>query len=152
MVDVVKGGVVFDQNRQTDALGVDEIGAPVSERVSLELRGDVHREALALAGFAVPRLAFWIDACSLPHRELAHMCTGLIAARNKRRVGFGDAPQGVGGLEPFDLRGIRFRADDHEVVVHDEPARSAVPVGHPGLLGVRRMRKQHVAFAPSALL
>src|SRR5262245_32113380 len=104
---------------------MDEVGAPVSKGIRLELRGDVQGEPLPLAGLAVPRLTLWLDSGSLPCRELSHMRTGLVAPRNKRRLGLADPPQRVGGLEPLDLRGIGRRADDHEVVVHDEPARGA---------------------------
>jgi len=58
----------------------------------------------------------------------------------------------VGGLKPLDLRGIGLRADDHEIVVHDEPARGAVSFSHPGLLGLRRVSKQQHRLRPSALL
>ena len=80
------------------------------------------------------------------------MRAGLIAARNEQRLGLGDASERVGGLEPLDLRGICFRADDHEVVVHDQPSRAAVSLGHPSLLSVRRMSEQHVTFAAGTLL
>src|SRR5262245_34753699 len=106
------------------------------------MRGDLHVFALALASLAIPGLTFRLDTGPLPQRKLAHVRAGQVAARDKWRLGFGNAPKRVGGLEAPDLRGIIPWADDHEVVVHNKPTRSAVSFGHPGLLGLGRVGKQ----------
>ena len=152
VVDVVEERVVFDKDRQANALGLDEIGAPVSQRMSLELPGDIHGEALALPGLAIPGLTFRTDSGLFPGGKLAHVRAGLVAARHERRFSLGDAPQRVGGRETLDVRRISGRTDDHKVVVHNKSARGAVSLGHPGLLGFGRVSQQHVAFPPSTLL
>src|SRR5262245_34055772 len=97
MVDVVEDFIVLDENRQADALGIDEVGTAVRYGISLKLRGDIHRAALALASLAIPRLTFRLDPGSFPYGEFAHMRAGLVAARDKRRLGVGDASQRGGG-------------------------------------------------------
>jgi len=74
----------FIEDGQADAFGVDEESASIRERVGLELRSDIHRQALALASFTIPGLAFWIDADPLPAGQFSNMRPGLIATGNKR--------------------------------------------------------------------
>ena len=101
MVDVEQGRIVFDQDRQPDAPGMDEVGAAVSEGVGLELRRDVHGEALALSGLAIPGLALRFDPCQLPHGELAHVGAGLVAARDKRVLGLAMRRSAATALSPL---------------------------------------------------
>src|SRR5262245_13960510 len=97
MVDVVEGRIVLDEDRQADAPGVDKVGPAVREGISLKLRGNIHREALALTCLAIPRLTFRLVPGSFPDGEFAHMCAGLVAARDERRLGLSDAPQRCDG-------------------------------------------------------
>src|SRR5262249_45646524 len=97
VVDVVEGWVVLDEDRQTNALRLGHIGAAVRVGVSLKLRGNVHGEALALSGLAIPSLTLWIDAGPSPDCKLTYVGAGLIPARYERGLCFGNTLQCLDG-------------------------------------------------------
>src|SRR6266436_1964471 len=73
MVNVKERGIVLDEDREAQSLLEHEVGAAVGVRIALPRGCYLHRQPLALTGFEIPRLAFGIDPCPAPHRQLAHV-------------------------------------------------------------------------------
>src|SRR5258707_6389637 len=106
VIDVEECWIVLDEDRQAQPLLEHEVGAAVSVGIALPRGRHLHRQALALTGLKIPRLAFGIDRGPKPHRKLGHVRTPFISTRDEDRLLLGDTLQCLGGPRPLDASRI----------------------------------------------
>src|SRR6185503_8064798 len=129
--------VAFHQDRELAAVLEGQPGAAVGEDIRVHAGRRVQGWPHARPSLAIPRalLARDVDAGRLPQLELGEMRAAAVAAGNEGSASALDLLQCLQCvLAAGDMRRIRLRPDDHEIVVHHLIAPYAVTLGDELLL------------------
>jgi hypothetical protein len=145
--------VAFHCDHQVAPVLEGQPGAAVGEQVRAHAGSGVQRRPHALPDLAIPASLVMsdVDRRGLPQLELGEMRAAAVPARYERRLGLMDALQSLHRiLAAGDSRRVRFRADQHEIVVHDLMAAHAEAFGDELLLERLRVHEHHVGVSAPA--
>src|SRR5262245_10730455 len=146
-INVQKRFITFDQNGQSYAISQSQQSTTVGNGVGIAFVGDVQGRSHSLACLDVP-VTLGRDPRLLPQHLLKIMRARIVTPRHERGFGLLDELQRCkSGFRRFDLRWVIFRADNHEIVVHDQTAVEQLSVGDVLFLQTRRMDQRHIGIA-----